>query len=100
MTDLERVDTLPGNGTGTEILGPMVREIIAHLCGSAGADAESGCRSYGMVVEWCEARGDCAYAVVCPGCSVQFLVDEEELAELRRWTDAEGNALVCGVQWE
>lgn len=93
MTDLERLDSV----TGAEILSPTVREILSHLCGNA---APEPCRTYGMVMEWCEARGDCAYAVVCPGCSVQFLVDEEELAELRRWTDAEGNALVCGVRWE
>jgi hypothetical protein len=30
----------------------------------------------------------------------QFLVDDEELAELGRWTDAEGHALVCGIQWD
>ena len=79
----------------TEILGPTVREIIHHLCAGAAS-----CHGHGMVVEWCEARGDCTYAVVCPGCSLQFLVNEEELAELRRWTDAAGNALVCGVHWE
>lgn len=94
MTDIDGVGVVAG--TELELLGPTVREILAHLCGGAG----EGCRSFGMVVEWCESRGDCAYAVVCPGCSVQFLVDEDELAELRRWTDAEGNALVCGVRWE
>lgn len=74
-------------------LSPTVREILRHLC-------EGTCRTYGVVLEWCEARGDCCYAVSCPGCSGQFLVDEDELAELRRWTDAEGHALVCGVRWE
>lgn len=78
-----------------EILSPTVRDILAHLC-----NGDASCRSYGFVVEWCEARGDCAYAVVCPGCSVQFLVDEDELTELQRWTDTEGNALVCGVRWD
>jgi len=97
MTDLERVAI--GGGIDVEILGPTVRRIIAHLCG-AGDDQEPGCRAYGMVVEWCEGRGDCSFAVVCPGCSTQFLVDEEELAELSRWTDTEGNALVCGVRWD
>ncbi len=91
MTDLERLDIVGG----AEILSPTVREIIHHLC-----QGEERCRSYGFVVEWCETRGDCAYGVVCPSCSLQFVVDEEELAELRRWTDAEGNALVCGVRWE
>lgn len=77
------------------ILEPTVREILIHLC--AG---EERCRAYGIVAQWCEARGDCTYAVVCPGCDRQFVVDEDELAELQRWTDAEGNALVCGVRWD
>ena len=80
---------------GEEVLTPTVRTILAHLCGGVET-----CRSFGFVAEWCEARGDCCYAVVCPGCSVQFVVDEGELDELKRWTDAEGNALVCGVHWE
>jgi hypothetical protein len=94
MADPE-LATPPSAVPATEILSPTVREVIRHLCGG-----DPGCRAFGFVVEWCETRGDCAYAVVCPGCSLQFLVDEEELAELRRWTDAEGNALVCGVHWE
>lgn len=91
MTDRERLDVLPG----AEILSPTVREILHHLC-----TGNEPCRSFGFVVEWCEGRGDCCYGVVCPGCSVQYVVEEEELAELRRWTDAEGNALVCGVRWD
>ncbi len=79
--------------TGVEILSPTVRDIIRHLC-------EGECHAYGAVLQWCESRGDCAYAVRCPGCAAQFLVDEAELAELGRWTDAEGHALVCGVPWE
>lgn len=91
MTDLD-----PGTAVaGADILSPTVRDIIAHLC--SGAER---CHGHGMVVEWCETRGDCCYGVVCPGCSVQFVVDDEELAELRRWTDAAGNALVCGVRWD
>lgn len=78
-----------------EELSPVVGEIIAHLC--AG---DAACRDFGFVLEWCEARGDCCFAVVCPGCARQFVVDDDELAELRRWTDAEGNALVCGVRWD
>jgi len=93
MTDLAHVDVI-GSGS-VELLSPTVRQIIAHLCGG-----NERCRAYGMVVEWCETRGDCCYGVVCPGCSLQFVVDEEELAELRQWTDAEGHALVCGVRWE
>ncbi len=79
--------------TTVEILSPTVREIIQHLC-------EGECHTYGAVLQWCESRGDCTYAVRCPGCANQYLVDEAELAELGRWTDAEGHALVCGVQWE
>jgi hypothetical protein len=90
VSDIEQLDPQ----AGANILSPTVREIIFHLC--AGADT---CRGLGMVVEWCET-GDSAYAVVCPGCSLQFLVDEDDLAELRRWTDTSGNALVCGVHWE
>ena len=76
-----------------DILSPTVRDILVHLC-------RGECHTYGAVVEWCESRGDCCYAVVCPGCSMQFLVDEEELSELRGWTNTEGQALVCGVNWE
>ena len=83
-----------GQGVTTEErLSPTVRAIVAHLC-------QGDCHAYGAVLEWCETRGDCQFAVLCPGCSRQFLVDEEELAELQRWTDAEGHALVCGVRWE
>ena len=78
-----------------DALSPGVRAVLAHLC-----SGEEGCRAFGFVVEWCETRGDCAFAVVCPGCDHQFVVDDDELAELRRWTDAEGNALVCGVRWD
>jgi hypothetical protein len=52
------------------------------------------------VLEWCEARGDCCQAVVCPVCATQFVVDDDELAELLRWTDDQGQALVCGVRWD
>lgn len=74
-------------------LRPAVRAIVDHLC-------RGECHAFGDVVEWCEARGDCHYAVACPACAKQFLVDEDELAELERWTNAEGTALVCGVIWE
>lgn len=89
MADSDHVGAL----ATAEGLSATVREILRHLC-------DGRCRAYGAVVEWCEARGDCCHAVSCPGCSRQFLVDEDELAELRRWTDAEGHALVCGVRWE
>ncbi len=93
MTDPERVDLL----ATAEVVSPTVRDILRHLCGGGPKDE---CRAYGVVVEWCEGRGDCCYAVVCPGCSLQFLVDDEELDELQRWTDTDGNALVCGVRWD
>jgi 4-hydroxy-3-methylbut-2-en-1-yl diphosphate synthase IspG/GcpE len=72
-------------------LGPNVQEIVAHLC-------TGDCHAYGSVLQWCETRGDCVYAVVCPGCARQFLIDEDDLAELERWTEANGHALVCGIQ--
>jgi len=74
-------------------LSPTVHAIIRHLC-------QEECHTYGDVLEWCEARGDCQQAIVCPGCSKQFLIDDDELIELRRWTSAEGVVLVCGVRWE
>lgn len=72
---------------------PAVRQILAHLC-------EGECRAFGDILEWCEARGDCCQAVVCPTCGSQFLIDDEELVELRRWTAAHGSVLVCGVRWD
>ncbi|MDQ3654032.1 MAG: hypothetical protein M3457_02985 [Chloroflexota bacterium] len=71
-------------------LGVNVQHIVAHLC-------TSDCHAYGSVLQWCETRGDCCYAVVCPSCRTQFLIEEEDLAELERWTEANGHALVCGV---
>ena len=88
MVEAERASAL-----APDILSPTVRKIIQHLC-------QGECHTYGAVLEWCESRGDCCYAVYCPGCSMQFHVDDDELAELQRWTDAEGHALVCGVRWE
>lgn len=88
------IDPAPSGSLDTLApLSPAVRTIIDHLC-------QGACHTYGDVIEWCETRGDCQFAVACPGCSAQFLVDEDELAELQRWTDAEGHALVCGVTWE
>lgn len=78
---------------GQQPLSPNVREIIQHLC--AGE-----CHTFGDVMEWCESRGDCQQVVICPGCSTHFLIVDDELEELRAWTNAEGNALVCGVRQE
>jgi hypothetical protein len=86
MSEQGPVATLP-----LETLSPAVHDIVRHLC-------EGDCHTYGSVLSWCEARGDCTYAVVCPACSTQFLIDEDDLAALERWTDAEGQMLVCGVR--
>ncbi len=72
-------------------LSPVVADIVRHLC-------EGDCHQFGSVLQWCETRGDCVYAVVCPSCQQQFLIEEDDLAELERWTAANGDALVCGVQ--
>ena len=66
-------------------------EIIKHLC-------ESDCRTYGEVLEWCETRGDCVYAVQCPSCATRFLLDEDDLCALERWTKTHGSSLVCGLR--
>ena len=67
-------------------------EVIAHLC-------EGDCHAFGDLVEWCEARGDCTVAVVCPSCSRQWIIDDDELDDLKRWTAANGAALGCGVSF-
>lgn len=72
---------------------PAVRRVLAHLC-------EGDCRAFGDILEWCEARGDCCQAVVCPSCGSQFVIDDDELAELRSWTAANGSVLVCGIRWD
>jgi hypothetical protein len=76
-----------------ESVSPAVLAVLRHLC-------EGDCHSFGGVLEWCETRGDCAQAVVCPVCATQFVVDDDELTELLRWTDDKGQALVCGVRWD
>ena len=87
------VDARRAEAFAAETLSPAVLAVLHHLC-------QGGCHSFGGVLQWCEARGDCAQAVVCPVCSTQFVVDDEELEELLRWTDEQGQALVCGVRWE
>jgi hypothetical protein len=72
-------------------LSPAVQQILTHLC-------EGDCHAYGDILQWCEARGDCCHAVVCPECRAQFVIDEDELAELERWTSHHGSLLVCGVR--
>lgn len=86
MSDLVRVPE-----TSVMSMSPTAMEVIEHLC-------EGDCRTYGSVLQWCETRGDCVYAVVCPGCTTQFLLDEEDVAALERWTTTHGDALVCGLK--
>jgi hypothetical protein len=69
-----------------------VGQILRHLC-------EGDCRAFGDVLEWCEARGDCWHAVVCPTCGSQFVIEDDELDELRQWTARHGNLFVCGIRW-
>lgn len=88
MIDAQRIEALMA-----ESLSPAVLAVLSHLC-------QSDCHTFGGVLEWCETRGDCAQAVVCPVCAAQFVVDDDELAELLRWTDDKGQALVCGVRWD
>lgn len=88
MVEAERVDIF----AVTEI-SPAVMEVLRHLC-------QGRCHAFGGVLQWCEARGDCAQAVICPVCEARFLVDDDELDELLRWTDEQGQVLVCGVRWE
>jgi hypothetical protein len=76
-----------------ELTNPAVLAIVSHLC-------EGDCHSFGDVLEWCESRGDCSFAVVCPSCRTQFLIDEDDLVDLRRWTEERGAALACGVRWD
>lgn len=80
--------TLDGEIVGG--MSPALEAIVRHLC-------ESDCHAYGDLVEWCESRNDCTVAVVCPGCDMRFLIDDDDLIELKRWTAAQGIAFGCGV---
>lgn len=86
MSDFAQVpaDSLASLSTGA-------REVIHHLC-------ESDCRGFGDVLQWCETRDDCTYAIVCPGCATQFLLDEDELTGLERWSRTYGPVHVCGLR--
>jgi len=81
------------NRIPVDAANPAVSAIVQHLC-------EGECHAFGDVMEWCESRGDCSFAVVCPTCSMQFVIDEDDLSDLRRWTAARGESLACGVRWE
>ncbi len=69
---------------------PALGPILQHLCAS-------DCHAFGSVRQWCETRGDCTYAIICPDCQTQFLIDESDLLDLERWTDANGGLHACGV---
>ncbi|MCC6675349.1 MAG: hypothetical protein IT339_09150 [Thermomicrobiales bacterium] len=68
-------------------------DVIAHLC-------EGDCHAFGDLIEWCESRRDCTIAVVCPSCSHQWVIDDEELAALERWTNVNGSNFGCGIHIE
>jgi hypothetical protein len=85
MTSIDQYGDLP--------LSPVVRDILRHLC-------ESDHPSYGSIVEWCETRGDCCQAVVCPHCGAQYLLDDEEMSELRIVAARTAEALSCGVVFD
>ncbi len=68
-------------------------EVITHLC-------EGECHAFGDLIEWCESRGDCTVAIVCPSCSHQWVIDDDELDALRSWTATNGAHLGCGVSFE
>jgi hypothetical protein len=72
-------------------LSSAVQGILAHLC-------EGDCHAFGDILEWCEARGDCCYAVICPECRMQFVIDDDEMDELKQWTLINGSLLVCGIR--
>ena len=86
MSDIFRIPE-----TSLTTLSPAAMEVIQHLC-------EGECRTFADVLQWCETRGDCVYAVQCPGCSSQFLLDEDDLIALERWSAANGSTLSCGLR--
>ena len=86
MADFVRVDE-----TTVAKMSDGAAEVLAHLC-------EGECQTYGSVLSWCETRGDCVHVVTCPSCSTTFQLDDEDLDALERWTDQNGDALVCGVK--
>ena len=74
-------------------VSPLVRQILMHLC-------EGDQPGYGAIVEWCESRGDCSQAVVCPHCGVQYVLDDDEMDELRRFAARTDAVLSCGVVFD
>jgi hypothetical protein len=86
MSDLVRVPE-----SSVARLSDSAMEVITHLC-------EGDCLTFGTVVSWCEARGDCVHTVTCPTCGTRYHLDEDDLNALERWTDQHGDALVCGLK--
>ncbi|HQY31175.1 MAG TPA: hypothetical protein PK691_07805 [Thermomicrobiales bacterium] len=76
-----------------ETLSPNVRQILTHLC-------ELDEPGYGSFIEWCEARGDCTQAVVCPHCGQQFVIEPDELSDLQRIAARTDTMLACGVRFD
>jgi hypothetical protein len=81
------------NPASADVSNPAIQAIVRHLC-------EGECHAFGDVLEWCESRGDCSFAVVCPTCNTQFLIEEDDLVDLRQWTASRGTELACGVHWD
>lgn len=86
MADFVRVEQAT-----IEKMSDGAAEVLAHLC-------EGDCQTYGSVLSWCETRGDCVHVVTCPSCSTTFQLDDDDISALERWTDQNGDALVCGVK--
>jgi hypothetical protein len=90
---MERSSAVPIDHYVGEELSPVIRRILTHLC-------ELDEPNYGAVVEWCETRGDCTQAVICPHCNEQFVIDTEEFAELLRVAIRTDQLLSCGVRFD
>ena len=85
-----RSSTVILDGAVVADMSPTLEAIVRHLC-------EGECHAYGDLIEWCESRNDCIVAVVCPTCDTRFLIEDDDLVELQRWTESNGFAFGCGV---
>lgn len=85
MTDVTCIPDEP-----MEAMSASARNVLAHVC-------EGDCHTFGSVISWCEARGDCTHLVTCPGCGERWVVDDDDLTALERWTEANGGGFSCGV---
>jgi hypothetical protein len=86
MSDISRIPE-----TSLAKLSAGAMEVIRHLC-------EGECHTFASVLQWCETRGDCVYAVQCPGCTTQFILDEDDLIAIERWSAANGSSFSCGIR--